>query len=417
MDPAVVRPALERALEVARQGVAATPSVAAPKELVRYLDFQKLTGPALAAVQRVLDSDDDFRRRVLASTTPEDIGAAGWLALSRPAGWEDMLRAVAEADAEVTGSDAAARQVRDLQRALEASERKRTDAQEAVVRQRKESEAIREELASVRKERRRAEEALATIERRVDELEQKLDDRETRLTEAQGAREAREHELAETQRLLAEAHTELARRPAPLVPGERAVDVGSLRDAASRLQRAAATLARAVDGVLAEVPPEPVLIARGVDDAPLRAPLSLPGGVVADTVDGARWLLARPDVVLLVDGYNVAKSGWPDDVLEQQRERLIRALNELVMRTGATAEIVFDGPEDTVPGARHGTRSVGVRYSGGAIADDVVVDLVDAYPVDRPVVVISTDREVRDAARAKGATVIGSDTLIALFSA
>jgi predicted RNA-binding protein with PIN domain len=416
VDPAAVRPALERALEVARQGVAATPSVAAPKELVRYLDFQKLTGPALAAVQRVLDGDDDFRRRVLASTTPEEIGAAGWLALSRPAGWEELLRAVAEADAEVSGSDAAARQVRDLQRALEASEHRRAEAQEAGVLQRKESEAVREELASVRKERRRGEDALAIAERRVDDLEQKLDDRETRLAEAQGAREAREHELAETQRLLADAHTELEGRPAPLVPGERSVDVAGLRDAASRLQRAATTLARSVDSVLAEVPPEPVLMDRGVDAAPLRSTLPLPGGVVADTADGARWLLARPEVVFLVDGYNVAKMAWPDAVLEQQRDRLIRALDELVVRTGATAEIVFDGPEDTVPGVRQGTRSVGVRYSGGALADDVVVDLVDAYPIDRPVVVVSNDREVRDAARGKAATVIGSDTLIAVFT-
>ena len=46
-----------------------------------------------------------------------------------------------------------------------------------------------------------------------------------------------------------------------------------------------------------------------------------------------------------------------------------------------------------------------------------MVDLIDAYPVDRPVVVVSSDREVRDAARAKAATVIGSDTLIAVFTA
>ena len=64
---------------------------------------------------------------------------------------------MAEADADATGSDAAARQARDLQRALEASERKRTQADEALVRLRDESEAVREELASVRKDRRRAE--------------------------------------------------------------------------------------------------------------------------------------------------------------------------------------------------------------------------------------------------------------------
>jgi len=88
----------------------------------------------------------------------------------------------------------------------------------------------------------------------------------------------------------------------------------------------------------------------------------------------------------------------------------------LTIRTGAAADVVFDGPDVPAPAARQGTRSVGVRYSGGALADDIVVDLVDAYPSDRPVVVVSSDREVREGARAKAASVIGSDTLIALFA-
>jgi hypothetical protein len=58
---------------------------------------------------------------------------------------------------------------------------------------------------------------------------------------------------------------------------------------------------------------------------------------------------------------------------------------------------------------------VNVRYSGGELADDVVVALVDAFPPERPVVVVSNDQEVRDAARARAANVIGSDTLIALL--
>ncbi len=120
--------------------------------------------------------------------------------------------------------------------------------------------------------------------------------------------------------------------------------------------------------------------------------------------------------MLLVDGYNVAKAAWPEEDLEPQRTHLVRALDALTIRTGAAVEIVFDGPDDPAPTARHGTRSVGVRFSGGALADDVVVDLIDAYPPDRPVVVVSSDREVRDAARTKAATVIGADTLIALFS-
>jgi predicted RNA-binding protein with PIN domain len=136
---------------------------------------------------------------------------------------------------------------------------------------------------------------------------------------------------------------------------------------------------------------------------------------VADSTEGARWLLARPRAVLLVDGYNVAKTAWADAGLEEQRTRLVRAVDVVATRTGAGVEIVFDGPEDAAPTGRQGTPSVNVRFSGGELADDVVVSMVDAFPADRPVVVVSSDREVRDAARAKGANVIGSGTLIGLF--
>jgi len=416
VDPAAVRSALERALEVARQGVEATPTVAAPKELTRYLTFQKLTGPALAAVLRVLDGDDDFRARVLAATAPADVTAAGWLALSRPPGWEDLVNAMAAGQDEATGTQEAERRLRDLQRAFDASDRKRVHAEAELARHRDETEAANEELAALRRDRRRAEEARSAAERRLAEVEQKLEDRETRLAEAQGAREAREHELAQAQARLADAQAELERRPAPLVPGERPVDVAALREAASRLQRAARTLAKSVDGVVAAVPSEPVVIDETAPTPVIRVPVVLPGGVVADTVEGARWLVAQAGVVLLVDGYNVAKAAWPDEELEVQRTLLVRAVDALTVRSGAAAEIVFDGPDEPAPAGRQGTRSVGVRFSGGALADDVVVDLVDAYPPDRPVVVVSNDREVREAARAKAATVIGSDTLIALFS-
>ncbi len=412
----MVRSGLERALEVAREGQEATPKVAPPKELTRYLAFQKLTGPALAAVLRVLDADDQFRERVLGATRPAEVSAAGWLVLSRPTGWRELLETVAAGQVEAAGTQEAERRLRDLQRALEASERKRAHAEDELARHREETEAATGELAAVRRERRRAEESLSAADRSLAALEEKLEDRETRLAEAQGAREAREHELAQAQGLLADARAELERRPASLVPGERPVDVARLREATSRVQRAAASLAKSVDVLRAAVPPEPVLVAENVRSPVTRVPLPLPGGIVADTGAGARWLLGRPEVVLLVDGYNVAKRAWPNEDLESQRTHLIRALDVLAIRTGATAEIVFDGPDEPAPAARQSTRSVGVRYSGGALADDVVVDLVDAYPPDRPVVVVSSDREVRDAARAKGATVLGSDTLIALLS-
>ncbi len=296
----------------------------------------------------MLDTDEEFRLRVLAATPPDSINAAGWLALSRPPGWEDLVRSLAEGRVEATGTQEAERRLRDLQRAREAADRKREQAEAELARYREAVEAHEEQLSVLRRERRQSEEALRAAERRAEALEQKLVDRDARVAEAQGAREAREHELTETGRQLAEARAEIERRPAPLVPGERPVDVAALRAAADRLRRSAATLAKSVEGTLDAIPPEPVVL--GEERGPqARAALTLPGGVVADSVEGARWLLGRPSVVLLVDGYNVAKTAWPDAALEEQRQRLLRALDELAMRTGATAELVYDGPDDATP--------------------------------------------------------------------
>jgi multidrug efflux pump subunit AcrA (membrane-fusion protein) len=406
---------LERALDEARRGEERTPSDPAPKELTPYLSFQKLNAPALTAILRVLDTDDDFRQRVLAATPPESVNALSWLVLTRPPGWQDVVRAAAEGRDEQAGTQEAERRLRDLQRQLEAAERKRVHAEAELARRRDEVEAATEELSAVRRDRRQNEEAVRSAERRTEDLEQKLADRDARVAEAQGAREAREHELAETGRLLAEARAEVARRPAHLLPGERPVDVAALRQAADRLQRSTATLAKSVDGILAAVPPEPVDL-DGAEAAPApRTPLTLPGGVVADTVEGARWLLGQPGVVVLVDGYNVAKTAWPDVELEEQRTRLLRVLDELMARTGAPAEVVFDGPDAPAPAGRQTTPSVNVRYSGGELADDVVVALVGTFPVQRPVVVVSNDLEGLDGARREGANVIGSTTLIGLF--
>jgi Mg2+ and Co2+ transporter CorA len=411
-----VRSALERALEVARQGEAAEPVVPAPRELTPYLGFRQLSGPAAVTVRRLLDEDEDFRGRVVAATTPEEVDAAGWLFLTRPDGWDEVLAAVAAAGEAAAGSEAAERRLRDLQRHLDTADRKLAHAEAELARHREEGDAAVEELAAVRRERRRAEDALAGAERRLEELEEKLVEREYRAQEAQGAREAREHELAETRRHLAEARAELDRRPPGPIPGEARVDVGALRDAMARLERSAATLARSVDAVAAQVPPAPVVLDDdGGPPTPGRRPTRLPGGLVDDSAAGARALLGQAGVLVLVDGYNVAKTAWPDEELEAQRGRLVRALDELAARTATEVEVVFDGPADPAPALRQGTPSVTVRYSGGELADDVVLDRIPQVPLERPVLVVSNDREVRDGARTRGANVIGSDTLISLF--
>lgn len=166
----------------------------------------------------------------------------------------------------------------------------------------------------------------------------------------------------------------------------------------------------------------------------LRRELNLAGGgldpaeVVADRIPGvgvaqrgtddpsrlSSWL-TLPAAHLIVDGYNVSKTGYPELTLAQQRDRLVRLLSALGARTSAEVTVVFDGAGVTVP-APPG-RGVRVLFSpSGVIADDVIRDLVAAEPVGRVVIVVSSDREVAAGVQLRGARTAGSPVLLSLIS-
>lgn len=123
-------------------------------------------------------------------------------------------------------------------------------------------------------------------------------------------------------------------------------------------------------------------------------------------------LLALPEVHLLVDGYNVTKTGWPGLSLSAQRDRLVAAVAPLAARTQAETTLVFDGAGITgVPTAS--VRGVRVLFSeSGVIADDLIRTLVDAEPEGRPLVVVTSDRAVVDSVRRRGAHPVPSSVLL-----
>jgi predicted RNA-binding protein with PIN domain len=144
---------------------------------------------------------------------------------------------------------------------------------------------------------------------------------------------------------------------------------------------------------------------------PRRVPLPLPGGLFADSAAAAEHLVRAPGVLLLVDGYNVAKLGWPDLMLPEQRTRLLDALDELVARFGTQVRVVFDGADVTAAPIRR--RHLLVEFSPpGVLADDVIVALVASLPAEQPIVVVTNDAEVREGARAYGANVLSSQQLL-----
>ncbi|MGH9280369.1 MAG: hypothetical protein ACRD12_19995, partial [Acidimicrobiales bacterium] len=120
----LLRPALEAALAVAREGEDDEPVVPAPTPLRPLLRFAKVPRRALAVTRKALDTDDEFRDRVAEAVTEEDVGRAGWLYLTRPEGWEAELTAL------VSDIDASAKAQAERQAEHEAR-RRLAGAQEA----------------------------------------------------------------------------------------------------------------------------------------------------------------------------------------------------------------------------------------------------------------------------------------------
>ncbi len=133
-----------------------------------------------------------------------------------------------------------------------------------------------------------------------------------------------------------------------------------------------------------------------------------------DSVEAARHLLRVRHVVVIVDGYNVAKRGWPDLAsLADQRDRLLDRLVGVHASTRAEFQIVFDGTQAGSIAATKGQPVTVMFTEAGTTADDEILRLVPSMPRERAVVVASSDREVADGARRLGANVISAEQLLA----
>ncbi|MCU1350866.1 MAG: hypothetical protein JWM05_75 [Acidimicrobiales bacterium] len=455
----LLRPACTLALAVARVGGAAEPPIPAPEGLGRVLGFARLSAPAYATIRRVVDEDDTFRARVAEAADEAQVGRAGWLWLIRPDGWEDELTALATTDSS-EGDELDERSPARLRRALAAAEERaeRREGEARAARATAEAlEARVDELARVQGEteaRRAAAEERADVAgegrriavRALKGVEAELADTRRDLKVARAALREAELQLAgwadapsspgadpaapspapaPAQAVAAVAAAEPPAAPdastAPsgidLAEVRRAVDAAS--GAAEALARALGDAGRALQPEAAVVPP-PVPVGprtrsrRTRERAHRRRPATLPGGRLEDSVEGAGHLFRLPGVIVLVDGYNVARTAWSGLTPEEERARLVTALEGLHARTGAEVIAVFDGVEAAGAVSPAVSRTVKVRFSpDGVEADDVVRDLVTTLPVERPVVVVSSDREVADGARARGANVVSSRRFLA----
>ena len=396
-----LRSAIEFAVAIAEAGQRLKPPLTYPAELKPYLRRQRVPAAALAPLRRAIEADDTFRRRLAAGAQPELVDPVGIEWLRRDDGWQERVAAlVAAADEEVREADAAAR--------LRRAERRREAAEQVAARTRAElvaHQARIEELERQLGEARAAHQAAAMDAR---QLAEQLTGARTAERHANDRAEAARSRLAAAEAATLEQHqrVEAAESQRDALLAERAERAGvalgatpvtELRDLAQSARALAERL-----GALVEV------------GEPARQPIALPGGVARDSQRATEHLLRAAGAVVVVDGYNVAKLGWPDEVLATQRDRLLDVVDDVARRLGSDLTVIFDGAD--VVGA-HATRRrlARVVYSpAGVSADDVIRATVAATPAGRAVVVVTNDQAVRRSVAAAGANLVTSEAFLAV---
>ena len=442
----MIRPALELAWAVAKVGSQSRPPLVVPGRLRPLMKVSRLPDRMLSTVREVVDTDEDFRARVVQAADEELLGRPAWLWLVRPDGWEDELgdlvkqAELAEGDAEEKRSTRATQHQLEEVRATAQRLRAELVSLNAVNAQ------LAEQLAGARKARREADAesarvrgALAEAVAGQDELRSRAaDDEETihrlggegraavnRAAGAELERDEATRQVEVVRLALAEAQRQAAFANELAANLRRSLGdvLAAARDAAAAagVEELSSSVPEGTPATPRAAPPAPDSggVTRPTPAAPeRRVPARLPPATFEQSPEAARHLVRLPDAVLVVDGYNVTLTSWPGTDLPMQRRRLVDALAELVIRAGTEVLVVFDGVDAgnrlQLPSSVRGRMRV--RFTSSETeADEAIIDAVESLPAQRPVVVATNDRQVREAVRERGSNVISVDQLLSVL--
>lgn len=395
-----------RALEAARKALRDADTKEIPPHLTARLRRVRaasgdLPPPLLRPLVEALDADPWLRERALAAwpdaaqEAPGTPHHAAALYLLRPDGWESafavaaIARATQETQARAERSEQEAREAVDEARVARQRERdaaRRADQAEAQRRAMDRSE--RQPVRAQRAEARRAEAALA-------------EEREAWAQE----RQRLEGEIAALDALVGQLREEVRSLRAARADAERAVRLAA--GGSSWSDRDAVGLAEYLDDVASQARRPTKAAPNPPGGEPPR--FSLPAGVRPDeaaAIDAVlRW---GSPLWLIIDGYNVGLQ-LADEPAEA-RERLRAIATRLMTAGGLLVSLVWDSRDGDHQVARQ--RGLEVRFAGvGTTADDEIVTMLGSAA--HPAVVVTSDRELRERAIGRRATVVHSEALIA----
>jgi predicted RNA-binding protein with PIN domain len=413
-------PVRQRVLNLAAQALGQLPATDIPAPLRRFASFAPGKRAKLSAsvLGPILETDEHFRRLVafevrrehpelgdavaegvpVPAAEPAEVAALAYLL--RPDDWEQRVADAAQVvpEAPHADDDAIGRLAGQLDQA-------RTETRQV-------RERFRQQIADLKAEN-------VTLRRKLNEARQRISglqaDLELRTAEAGSADERVSAARADVDRELRKLRARITELEAAEHAARRTA--GQERELASvRTRLLLDTVIEAAGGLRRELALPPGGEIRPADTVAGVEPTAAPVGRSAPDDDPALLdeLLALPQVHLIVDGYNVTKTAWPNSPLQSQRQRLVTALGALVAQRRIEVTVVFDGAELSGPVRLNPPRGVRVRFSPpGVIADEVIRQLVRAEPPGRPVVVVSSDREVAESIVAMGARALGATSLTA----
>ncbi|PAZ09215.1 RNA-binding protein [Streptomyces sp. SA15] len=402
-----------------------------PAQLRQYARFApnrraKFAGNAMAAA---LETDPLFRQRIgekfreaqpelsgaLDSGSPPpaadplDVAAAAYVL--RPTGWVKLVTAAGEEAQRAHAERADEENRAELERLREELARTREHT-------RAETERLRSELDSAKKDaeslHRKLRSALSDVKRGEAALRKVHAEMESVRAEGHAQVSAAESETRRLKARLGEAEAALEATRKAAREGRSVEDM--------RVRLLLDTLLDATQGLRRELalPPVSVRPAETVDavEPGRMTPKDIAARALSENDPAILdQLLALPQAHLVVDGYNVTKTGYPQMPLEKQRLRLLGQLSQLAAQTGAEVTCVFDGAELAAPVLLAPPRGVRVLFSKpGITADELIRQLVRAEPPGRPVIVASTDREVADGVARAGARPVASAVLLKRLS-
>lgn len=415
-----------RVVALAADGLAALPDEDVPGPLRPFKRFTPGRRGRLGAtpIAAALERDPAFRQRIgdrvrdglpdlaaaldrgaaPSAADPLDVAAAAFLL--RPAGWVRLVTAAGEAVQRSEAVSEGAQAAEAARRLGEQLAAVRAQARADLERLRGELDATRAEAADLRRRLREAQDVARRAQAQAGQAGAAAEQERSRATAGLARADAEQRRLR-SRLVAAEAALETARRSArdgrALADARARLLLDTVIESAQGLRRELALPAPEVrpgDLVDAVVPEPP-----GVADVPVRAR-------DAEHPELLDQLVLLPGVHVVVDGYNVTKSGYGALPLEAQRQRLTTGLASLAAQSSAEVTCCFDGAEvGPVPTAT--PRGVRVLFSrAGESADELIGRLVRAEPPGRPVVVVSSDREVADGASRAGARAVPAVALL-----